>query len=106
MGFFRLKAASIRFQGAICSWSSSLVGPILPTGGYHDGLQSVLGARSVRSLSGTVSFRDAMAAIGWTSSKDFKDSIRYHDGFIEALDEVGCEEWGKGLRATCFRKRL
>ena len=47
-----------------------------------------------------------MAAIGWTSSKDFKDSIRYHDGFIEALDEVGCEEWGKGLRATCFRKRL
>ena len=44
-----------------------------------------------------------MANLGWKDRGDFNRRIRDHDDFIDALEDAGIEEWGKGKWATGFR---
>lgn len=55
------------------------------------------------SPSSLVSFGEVRAHLGWKDRKSFNRSIRRHDDFIAALDELGIEEWGAGRHSTGFR---
>ena len=90
------------FPGAsVVSWTPL---PRALTGKVGEAL-AFIQSRLAIDPEGTVAFKEVMKAIGWKDGKDFKRRIRYHDAFIEALDEAGIDEWAPRVRLTCFRRR-
>jgi hypothetical protein len=77
--------------------------PVALTGKVQEAFEYIE-AKLTFAPSSVVPFSEVMADIGWTSTQDFKRSIRDHEDFTEALEEAQIKEWGKGTRKTGFRK--
>ena len=53
-----------------------------------------------------VTFKEVMHHLGWKERQDFNKRIRDHDDFINALEDEGIEEWGKGKWPSALRRAL
>jgi len=55
---------------------------------------------------GALALKAVKNAVGIKDTSNFRSTIRQHQAFLTALEEMGLEEWGSGKYRTHLRKKL